>query len=99
MDGYASPASNDPGGPVVRLVGLWSEPADVDAFEREYLGSHFPRLRELPDADRPTTSRCLDGPYFRMAEVWFPTIDQIHAALETDVGRSILSGARSLAEI
>jgi len=83
---------------VLRLVGLWTEPADIDAFERDYLGSHFPLLRDLPDSHGPRTARCIDGPYFRMTEVPYESLDQIHAALETDVGKQILAGARQLAE-
>jgi hypothetical protein len=81
---------------VVRLVGLWTEPADIDAFEREYLGAHFPQLAQLGDTTGTRTSRAFDGPYFRMTEVMFETTDDIRAALETDTGDRILKGARVL---
>jgi hypothetical protein len=83
---------------VVRLVGLWTEPSDIDAFEWEYLGSHFPQLRSLANAQRSLTSRCLDGPYFRMTEVNFTSIDDIHVALQADLGKDILASARTLAD-
>lgn len=83
---------------MVRLVGLWTEPADIDAFEREYLGSHYPQLRRLANAQGSKTSRCLDGPYFRMTEVNFTSIDDIHAALQADLGKEILASARALAD-
>jgi hypothetical protein len=82
----------------MRLIGLWSEPADVDAFEREYLGSHFPRLQLLRGSEDAVTSRCIDGAYFRMTEVMFRSIDDIHAALEDSVGQQILTDAAVLAE-
>ncbi len=44
------------------------------------------------------TSRAFDGPYFRMTEVMFDTTDDIRAALETDIGERILTGARALEE-
>src|SRR5262245_38369431 len=81
---------------VVRLVGLWTEPEDIDAFEREYLGAHFPQLAQLANATGSRTSRAFDGPYFRLTEVMFDTADDIHAALATDTGERILNGARSL---
>jgi hypothetical protein len=81
---------------VVRLVGLWTEPDDIDAFEREYLGAHFPQLAQLGDTVGTRTSRAFDGPYFRMTEVLFDTTDDIHAALATDTGDRILKGARAL---
>ena len=82
---------------MLRLVGLWTEPADVDAFEREYLGSHVPKLQRLPLRREVRTARCLDGPFFRLTEVVFESLDDIHAALDSDVGRGILSEAEALA--
>jgi uncharacterized protein (TIGR02118 family) len=82
---------------MLRLVGLWTEPADVDAFEREYLGSHVPKLQRLPACQDVATARCLDGPFFRMTEVHFDSLDDIHAALDGETGRQILSEAEALA--
>ncbi len=82
---------------MLRLVGLWTEPADVDAFEREYLGSHVPKLLRLPASRDVRAARCLDGPYFRLTEVHFDSLDDIHAALDGEVGRQILSEAEALA--
>jgi hypothetical protein len=84
--------------PVVRLIGLWTEPTDIDAFEHDYLGSHFPRLHGLAGSQAAITSRCIEGPYFRITEVTFSSTDDINTALATDLGKEILAGARSLAE-
>jgi hypothetical protein len=53
---------------MLRLVGLWTEPSDVDAFEREYLGAHVPNLHHLVSSREVRTARCLDGPFFRLTE-------------------------------
>ena len=82
---------------MLRLVGLWTEPADVDAFEREYLGSHVPKLQGLPACRDVRTARCIDGPFFRMTEVHFESLDAIHAALDAAAGREILAEANALA--
>jgi uncharacterized protein (TIGR02118 family) len=74
----------------VALVGLWTEPADVNAFEREYLGSHVPKLQRLPACRDVRTSRCIDGPFFRFTEAHFESLDAIHAALDVAAGREIL---------
>jgi hypothetical protein len=81
---------------VVRLIGLWTEPVDIDAFEREYLGAHFPQLAHFDQSTGTRTSRAFDGPYFRITEVMFDSTDDIHAALGTATGERILSGARAL---
>ena len=82
---------------MLRLVGLWTEAADVDAFEREYLGSHVPKLQRLPGCQDVRTARCLDGPFFRLTEVLFESLDDINAALGDEVGRRILTEAEALA--
>ena len=81
----------------MRLVGLWTAPTDVEAFEREYLGSHVPKLQQLANQRSVQTSRCIDGPYFRVTEVEFDDIDDIHTALDDDVGRRVLVDANALA--
>ena len=83
---------------VLRLVGLWTEPEDVDAFDREYLGSHLPRVHGLLAAQATTTSRCINGPYYRMTEVAFRSLDDINAALEASTGKALLDDAAKLAQ-
>jgi hypothetical protein len=82
----------------MRLVGLWTAPADVEAFEREYLGSHVPKLQRLAKQQTVRTSRCIDGPFFRVTEVEFNDLDDIHAALDDAVGQQVLADANALAE-
>jgi hypothetical protein len=79
-------------------VGLWAEPDDHNAFDREYLGSHYPQLDGLAGSLGTKTSRCIDGPYFRMTEVSFRTLDDVHAALEAELGKKVLETAAALAE-
>ena len=81
----------------MRLVGLWTQPADVDAFEREYLGSHVPKLEGLAGSESVRTARCIDGPYFRLTEVHFRSLDEIHLALDDALGRQVLADANALA--
>ncbi len=81
----------------MRLVGLWTRPEDVDAFEREYLGSHLPKVEALPGNAGVRSSRCIDGPFFRLTEVEFASLDQIHASLESDHGRRVMDDAQALA--
>jgi uncharacterized protein (TIGR02118 family) len=83
---------------VLRLVGLWTEPQDVDAFDRDYLGSHVPRLSGLLGVEAVSTSRCIDGPYYRMTEVAFQNLDDIHAALDAPSGKEVLDAASNLAQ-
>jgi uncharacterized protein (TIGR02118 family) len=80
----------------LRLIGLWTEPKDIDAFEHDYLGSHFPRLDALAGVQGVRTSRCIDGPYYRMTELTFRTLEDIDTALATASGRATLEQAQAL---
>jgi hypothetical protein len=92
------PARAGTGVNVVRLVGLWTEPTDVDAFRNEYLTAHFPLLDRLDNALDATIADCVQGGYFQMTEVSFTNIEDMEAALATDLGRHIMTSAQELAD-
>lgn len=83
---------------MVRLVGLWTKPDDVDGFRAEYLSNHFPQLDRLENALDATISPCVDGVYFQMTEVTFTNLEDMEAALDTDLGRQVLTSAQNLAD-
>lgn len=83
---------------VVRLVGLWTEPTDVDAFRQEYLTAHFPLLDRLENALDATIANCIRGGYYQMTEVSFTNLEDMEAALETDLGKHIVTSAQELAD-
>lgn len=72
----------------VKLVVLYTQPADPAAFDEHYLNVHGPLVREIPGLQRLETGRitvALDGgeqTYHRQAELYFA--DQ--AALEAAFG-------------
>lgn len=83
---------------MVRLVGLWTKPEDAEAFQREYLRSHFPSLDRLENALDATVSTCIDGTFFQMAEVSFANVEDLYAALDTTLGKEVLESAQHLAD-
>jgi hypothetical protein len=83
---------------VVRLVGLWTKPEDVEAFRQEYLSAHFPDLDRLENALDATIADCVQGNYFLMTEVSFTNIEDMEAALETELGKHVLTSAQELAD-
>jgi uncharacterized protein (TIGR02118 family) len=72
----------------VKLVVLYTHPADPDAFDKHYLGTHMPLVLKIPGLQRAESGRivtALDGgeqTYHRVAELYFA--DQ--AALEAGFG-------------
>ena len=83
---------------VVRLVGLWTKPEDVDGFRQEYLTAHFPVLDRLDNALDATIAHCIEGSYYQMTEVTFTNLEDMEAAIETELGKRVLSSAQELAD-
>jgi uncharacterized protein (TIGR02118 family) len=61
----------------VKLVVLYTQPSDPEAFDRHYLGTHVPLVNAIPGLLRNETGRfgaALDGgeqTYYRIAELYF----------------------------
>jgi uncharacterized protein (TIGR02118 family) len=83
---------------VVRLVGLWTKPEDVDGFRQEYITAHFPVLDRLENALDATIAHCIEGSYYQMTEVSFTNLEDMETALATDLGKQVMSSARELAD-
>lgn len=72
----------------VKLVVLYTHPADPDAFDKHYLGTHTPLMLKIPGLQRAESGRivtALDGgeqTYYRVADLYFA--DQ--AALDAGFG-------------
>jgi uncharacterized protein (TIGR02118 family) len=72
----------------LKLVVLYTPPADPEAFDRHYLDVHAPLVEGIPGLQRWESARLVaaadggDQPYFRIAELYFA--DQ--ASFETGMG-------------
>jgi uncharacterized protein (TIGR02118 family) len=78
----------------VKLVVLYTQPDDPEAFDKHYLGVHMPLAESVPGLERSETSRfvaAIDGgeqTYFRMAELYFADDAAMQAAFGTDEGKA-----------
>jgi uncharacterized protein (TIGR02118 family) len=74
----------------VKLVVLYTQPSDPDAFDRHYLKTHMPLANSIPGLLRSELGRvtaAIDGgeqTYYRITELYFP--DQ--TALQDGFGSS-----------
>jgi uncharacterized protein (TIGR02118 family) len=79
---------------MVQVLVLHGEPADPEAFERHYAGTHVPLAARMPGVRRFETGRPVgthDGgppPYFRIAELWFDSEEALRAAMATPEGQA-----------
>jgi uncharacterized protein (TIGR02118 family) len=88
-----------------KIVGYWTapaDPADVPAFEDDYLTRHVPIAARLPGLRRLTTLRVQDGymdsepQHYRIVEAWFDDRAAFDAARETPQFRSMRADRRRL---
>ena len=78
----------------VKLVVLYTQPDDADAFDEHYLGVHGPLVQKIPGLLRWEGARfasAADGgevTYHRIAELWFEDQQAMEQALATEEGRA-----------
>lgn len=78
----------------VKLVVLYTHPADPDAFDEHYLGVHVPLVRAIPGLQRAESGRIdtsLDGgehSWYRIAELYFADRAELDAAFSTPEGQA-----------
>ena len=97
----------------VKLVVMYTQPADPAGFDEHYFGTHMPLVAKVPGLLRAETGKvtaALDGgeqTYYRIAELFFADQATMEAALgspegaETaqDYGQIAPPGSRLLVEV
>ena len=87
----------------VKLVVLYTQPSDAEAFDRHYLGTHMPLVASIPGLERSETGRvttALDGgekTYYRIAELYFADQAALQAAFATSEGRATAADYQQIA--
>lgn len=78
----------------VKLVVLYTQPADASAFDQHYFGTHMRLVGQLPGLQRTETGRvvsALDGgdqTYYRVTELYFADQAAMEAAFGSDEGKA-----------
>jgi uncharacterized protein (TIGR02118 family) len=87
----------------VKLVVLYTQPDDPDAFDRHYFETHLPLVRQIPGLIRAETGRfvgTLDRgrqAFYRAAELYFPDQAEMEAGLASDVWQETAADYKQLA--
>ncbi len=87
-----------------KLVVLYPYPSDVDTFERAYAGEHVPMvtaetLRGITKFVATKIAGTPDGsppPFYRMAELHFPSLDTLKAAASSEGAQKAVAHAISI---
>lgn len=87
----------------VKLVVLYTQPADPDAFDAHYLSVHMPLVAQVPGLLRDETGQftaAADGgeqTFYRMAELYFADLDAMNAAFGSDEGKATAADFQEIA--
>ena len=87
----------------VKLVVLYTQPSDPEAFDRHYLGTHMPMVATIPGLERAETGRVgavLDGgeeTYYRIAELYFADQAALQAAFGSSEGQASAADYQQIA--
>lgn len=83
-----------------KLIVMYPPPADLEIFERRYAEEHVPMaVEKLAGKTRFVATRVISGvggkqaPYHRMAEVYFPSMDDLQACLNSPGGQETAAHA------
>ena len=87
----------------IKLVVLYTQPADPVAFDEHYLSVHMPLVAKLPGLVRAETGKftmALDGgehTYHRVAQLYFADQDAMNAAFGSPEGAATAADYGSIA--
>ena len=86
----------------VKVVIIYPRPQDEQAFEKTYLHEHIPMVEsKLKGLTRLVLTKVTGSPQgkiaaYRIAEVYFPSMGDLQAVMESDGGKEIVAHAQSI---
>src|SRR5260221_12864043 len=86
----------------MKLVVIYPRPKDVDAFEKVYQDEHVPlAVAKLGGKTKMVTTKILGSPqgtapFYRIAEVYFPSMQALEACAASEGGKEALAHAAKI---
>jgi uncharacterized protein (TIGR02118 family) len=86
----------------VKVVIIYPRPQDEQAFEKSYLDEHVPLVEsKLKGLTRLVLTRVSGSPQgriaaYRIAEVYFSSMDDLQAIMGSDAGKEVIAHAQSI---
>jgi uncharacterized protein (TIGR02118 family) len=83
----------------VKLIVLYPRPKDIDAFEQRYQKEHVPMaVEKLVGKTKLVATKVVASPqgtppFYRIAEVHFPSLEALQACAASDGGKKTLEHA------
>jgi uncharacterized protein (TIGR02118 family) len=88
---------------VIKSTVLYGRPQDPEAFERHYAEDHLPMVAKLPRVRRGETALVMgtrdgiDPRYYRIAELWFDTAEDLEISLSSAEGKAVVADMQAFA--
>jgi uncharacterized protein (TIGR02118 family) len=86
----------------VKVVVIYPRPQDEQAFEIAYLEQHVPLVEQkLKGITRLVLTKVTGSPQgkisaYRIAEVYFPSMNDLNACIESDAGKEVIANAQAI---
>src|SRR5277367_1909492 len=86
----------------VKVVVIYPRPQDEQAFEKAFLGEHVPIVQsKLKGLTRLVLTKVTGSPQgkvaaYRIAEVYFSSMDELRNVIESDNGKEVVAHAQSI---
>jgi uncharacterized protein (TIGR02118 family) len=89
---------------VYKLFAVWTDPDDVEGFERYYVETHAPLAASIPGLQRMVLTRTADAlgegpsPFHRITELWFEDEAALAAGEASPEGQATIADAVAMQE-
>lgn len=86
----------------VKVVVIYPRPQDEEAFERAYTEEHVPLVEQkLKGLTRLVLTKVIGSPQgkvsaYRIAEIYFPSMNDLNTIIESDGGKEVIAHAQSI---
>ena len=86
----------------VKVVVIYPRPLDEQAFETTYLGQHVPLVEQkFKGITRLVLTKVTGSPLgkvsaYRIAEVYFSSMNDLNACIESDAGQEVMAHAQAI---
>ncbi|RSL30016.1 EthD family reductase [Salibacterium salarium] len=78
---------------MVKLIALYEQPQDKEAFDKHYFETHTPITKEIPGLRDMKVTRIVGSPtgenkYYLLCEMFYDDHESLQTAMKTDEGKA-----------
>lgn len=78
---------------MAKLIALYKQPKDKEAFDEHYFNTHTPITKEIPGLREMKVTKIIGSPmgksdYYLLCEMVYDDLDSLQTAMKTDEGKA-----------